>query len=144
MAASSFNPERAAYALAAIEFIGLERAAAKTGLSVRTVYRYKKRLHNDVALQQLVNAKRAQLQQELGGAIVRCAYRILAKLEELVDDAKVDQLRDVVGAAKIVLEQKTVREALGVEHHAGGDSPGPAPPPPAGGNGNGRAEANIH
>lgn len=130
--APNYEPERAAAIVAEAMYVGDKAAAKRWHVSVRTVERYRARVAADATLAALVERKTKALETEWTQEAVAFLRTGLRKLRELAEDCKVDQIRDVAGAIKIVGELQVVREALGGEQpgeRSRPAKPGQAPTP---------------
>jgi hypothetical protein len=108
----AIDRERLSSILAEDAIHGIRIAAARAGVTERTLFRYRKRLDNDDELSELVSQKKARLLKEWEGEAIRFMHKCLAKMGQLVEDATVENLRDVNGAAKIVGELMVAKGVL--------------------------------
>lgn len=127
MAAPNLNLERVAVIVVDAFALGDATAAAKWKISKRTVERYRARMATDRELSRLVTEKKKAVEADWSAARIRFLRRSIAKLEELVDKAGADQIREVAGAIKIVGELEVVSGTLNGEQ-PGIDSAGAAAP----------------
>ena len=107
---------------------GDRRAASHFGLTIRSVQRYRARARGgDDQLSQAVADKRAELNAAAGDwAVAAVAFMTaaIAKLSKLVEKAEVGQMRDVVGAIKVVGELDITRQAMTNDELTGGAGEG--------------------
>lgn len=113
MPAAALDPARIATMLADADLTSDEVAAKRHGVSVRTLWRHRARLRQDPALAARVSEKRLALEADWAEERRTFLKAGLAKLNELVALAGVDQIRDVAGALKIVGDLELVTNALG-------------------------------
>lgn len=111
--------------------LGDKAACGHFGINLRTLQRWRKRANGDAELSQVVTTKKAELdaaKDEWAQEAVAFLRKAIAKLGELVEDAKPNQMRDVVGAIKIVGELDITRNALADECSTdAGETGKPAP-----------------
>jgi len=110
--------EIAARVVALATEIGDVEAAKHFGISARTVARYRAKLAEDTELSALVAEKTKEFAAvSEGWAEQACRFMSSAidKLNTLVQQAGPEQMRDVVGAIKIVGELEITRKVLGGE-----------------------------
>ena len=124
-----YNPERASEVLVDAILLGDGPAATRHNVSLRSIQRYRVRARSDAALAELVASKKAKVEQDWTDARRRFLRRAIAKLEQLIDGAKPEQIREVAGAIKIVGELDVVKGALGGNQPVAPPAD-PAPPPP--------------
>ena len=124
-----FSIERASEVIVDALLLGDDQAAARHNVATRTVKRYRARMRTDAALAQVVSAKKARVEQDWTDARRRFLRRAIAKLEQLIDGAKPEQIREVAGAIKIVGELDVVKGALGGNQPVAPPAD-PTPPPP--------------
>lgn len=130
MARPRLDRVRAAQVLALAEQSSDEAAAKHWGITVRSVQRYRELLATDVELAAAFAEKKAKLEeaaQDWAEAAVEFMLEGIRKLKQLVGEAKVENLRDVTGAVKIVGELDITRKVLGGGRPTA-DRKGPAPP----------------
>ena len=124
--------ERVSGILAEDAIHGFRIAAARAGVTVRTVQRYRKLLESDEALSQRVAEKKAVLLEGWEDEARLFMRKCLAKMSALVDVATLENLRDVNGSAKIVGELMVAQGVLG-GGQSSADSEGAAPQAPPSG-----------
>lgn len=112
MAAPHICYEQASSIVVEAELFGNESAAKRHGISRDTVERYRKRIAHDEQLRTLADEKRKLAKAAVAEEFVRFLRRAVNKLDELIEQAKPDQIREVAGAIKVVGELQTVREAI--------------------------------
>ncbi|MFA5053414.1 MAG: hypothetical protein WC565_05110 [Parcubacteria group bacterium] len=133
--------------------MGDKLAAENAGVCVRSVERYRSKMAEDPELAALVAEKRksanAISEEAWHKTRVRFLRSAVAKLEELVADAKPTQIRLVAGAIKIVGELHT--EAItfaaagdGLDERDSGAQPSAKPPSNAQGADRGEAATPVH
>lgn len=115
---SNTSRERAAEAIVTALSVGDRTAADRLNISDRTLRRHRARMATDPALAALVREKVKAEAGQWRAARLGFLRVALAKLKGLVEEAKVDQMRDVVGAIKIVGELQVATEALGTDPEA--------------------------
>lgn len=116
MARPRLDRERAAQVLALAEQSSDQAAAKHFGITVRSVQRYRELLASDHELAAAFAEKNAKLEAAAGDwaeAAVDFMLTGIQKLKQLVGEAKVENLRDVTGAVKIVGELDITRKVLG-------------------------------
>lgn len=112
--ADKLNRTRAAEVLVDAHFLGVVRAAAKWGVTDRTVQNYRARLANDVELARLFVERRTQAAREWHDERLRFLKSGLAKLDELVSKAsKPSDITAVANAVKVVGELQVAEDVLG-------------------------------
>lgn len=115
------DPDAVARAIVDATVIGDAAAAEKHGVSVRTIGKYRATLRENPEgeLAELVQVKRKALSERWLRSTADARDKLLAKVLTLVDVADVDQLRDVVGALKIVhdanVSERVIADGLGGE-----------------------------
>lgn len=130
MAAPKLNRELAAKVIALALQAGHEAAAKHFGISTKSVGRYLKLAETDPHLSGVVQTRKLELEAaSQGWAFEAAGFMVLGikKLGQLVAQAKVEQMRDVTGAIKIVGELDITRKALGGGEHPRADRQGQAP-----------------
>ena len=113
--------------------LGPKAAAERAGITDRTLRRYRTRAESDEALSELIQQKLKRAEADWKPIATRFLRRSIAKLERLVEDATVEQIRQVAGAIKIVGDLQVVREALTNGEQPGASGEGEAHPADAGG-----------
>ena len=121
MGRSQFDRERAIQILVDAAAVGDETACAHWKVSGKTLQRYRKRLADDPELSRAVRMKSQELDREWRTARRRFLRRAIGKLEALVEQATVGQMRDVTGAIKILGELEITAGMVA-------DEPDPAQP----------------
>lgn len=128
MARPHFDRELAAKVLALAAKAGDAEAAKHFRISVRSVKRYRAKMLLDTELAQAVTAKVSEFEAHSKGWAEEAAAfmsQAIRKLGQLVREAKPDQMRDVVGAIKIVGELDITRKVMGSDEQpsAGAEAP---------------------
>ena len=121
MASPQFNRERAARILVDAIALGDKTACKQWKINERTLVRYRSRLSSDPQLSELVRAKGRVADEHWSKARVRFLRKAISKLEQLIDSADQDQIRDVSEAVKVVGE---LQVASAVLHEPGTDFEG--------------------
>lgn len=124
--------ERASGILAEAAIHGDALAAKRAGVSTQTVYRYRKRQAVDPRLSELVEKKKQLLVEQWEPGAIRYMVKLQAKLEELLDEATIENLRDLAGSMKITGELLVAHGVLGGKQ-SGTDRESPAPEAPPSG-----------
>jgi hypothetical protein len=140
MPAPKFDTERAAKVLALALTAGDSEAAKHFGISAKSVSRYRQRSLTDASLSALVFEKTREFRAASEGWAEDAAgfmSRAIRKLDTLVGQAGVDQIRDVAGAIKIVGELDITQKVLGSGEQPSPHQQGPVPPEAAGADGGG-------
>jgi hypothetical protein len=132
MAKTGLDLDRAARVLVDAFALGDRTAADRWKISEKTVRRYRARLETDPELSALVLQKKAREEHDWRVSRMRLLRATMARLEALVADAKVEQLRDVAGVLKIVGDLEVATDVLNREQPRP-DSTGPWAPPDAAG-----------
>lgn len=117
----AFDPERAAMILLDALTMGDGKAAEKWGCTTRTVENHRQRLTTDPGFSAFFRHRHEAASRGWSSVRLKFLRKAIAKLEELVDKAGPDQIRDVSEAVKTVGELQVVSDALNV-----GDSTSPA------------------
>lgn len=104
--------DRVAQILVDAYLIGDPRAAKHWGITDRTIRNYRARMETDEALSSRFLQKKREVEADWVDTSKRFLARSIAKLEDLVQSAGPDQIREVAGAIKIVGELDVVRSAL--------------------------------
>lgn len=128
MARPHFDRELAAKVLALAAKAGDAKAAKHFGISVRSVKRYRAKMLADTELAQVVTLKVSEFEAHSKGWAEEAAAfmsQAIKKLGQLVAEAKPEQMRDVVGAIKIVGELDITRTVMGSDEQPGTDSEDP-------------------
>lgn len=115
--------ERMAQALSLARRVGDKEAARHYGVHERTIQRWREKAPHDTELSTLVETKRAELDAEIGSwelEVVRTLSVGAVKLRELILGAGQNQMRDVVGAMKILGELDITRKVM-VDGDSGAD-----------------------
>ena len=134
------DAERIAQVIIDAAALGDDVAGAKHGLSTRTLRRYRERLvtEPDGEVASLVQVKRKALSERWLVATAEARDRLLAKVLTLAENADTEQLRDVVGALKIVhdanVSERVIADGLGGEGAGDACADQEAPPFAAGAN----------
>ncbi len=140
MASPKIDPERVARIVADADIMGEESAANRHGVSVRTIYNYRKRAAKDAAVAEAYKSKKSLINEKLdndwSASLDRALCTTVSKIDELVAKATLENLRDVVGACKILGELKITKDALsdeqpGADRQGGTPSPNGSPEAPA-------------
>lgn len=122
----AFDAERAALILLDALALGDEAAAEKWDVSVRTVRNHRDRLESDAGFAAFFRAKLAKASRGWASVRLRFLRKAITKLEELVEKAGPDQIRDVSEAVKTVGELQVVSDALNVGNDASPEGEEPA------------------
>lgn len=130
MATPRFDRDRAVRILVDAAAIGDAKACESWKISLRTLQNYRARLAGDPELSQAFAQKRTQLDNDWRIARRRFLNAAIAKVQVLVDQAGPDQIRDVVGAIKIIGDLEVAAGVLG--ERTGVDQQGQAPAEDAG------------
>jgi predicted HAD superfamily phosphohydrolase len=109
------DSERAAKVIAAADQFGIEKAARLFGISPRTVERYRARLEFDPELSGLVDNKRQELLAKTKHWAEEADEFMSEALQVMRQKLPKAELRDVVGAYKIVGELTLTRQALQID-----------------------------
>lgn len=107
--------ERMAQALSLARRVGDKEAARHYGVHERTIQRWREKAPHDAELSTLVETKKAELDAEIGSwelEVVRTLSIGAVKLRELIQGAGQNQMRDVVGAMKILGELDITRKVM--------------------------------
>lgn len=137
MAGPVLDPDVIAQVLVDATALGDEAAARKHGISTRTIGNYRARLRGDPEgeIAGLFAIKRKAISERWLKATADARDKLLAKVLTLVEQAEAEQLRDVVGALKIVhdanVSERVIADGLGSEG-TGEPVPDPTPAPFAG------------
>lgn len=113
MSLADHDLERISGILAEDAIHGIRQAAARSGVTERTIRRYRKKAEEDEVLSARVREKKVALLKGWQDEAIRFMHKCLAKMAELVEDATAEQLRDVNGSAKIVGELLVANGVLG-------------------------------
>lgn len=151
MARPHFDRELAAKVLALAAKAGDAEAAKHFRISLRSVKRYRAKMLADGELAQAVTVKVTEFEAHSKGWAEEAAAfmsQAIRKLGQLVGEAKPEQMRDVVGAIKIVGELDITRKVMGSDEQPGAGSEAPASQAPArdasGGEAAGTKEGDLH
>lgn len=106
------DPELVAQILVESDILGHEEAAKRYGVSKRTIERYSSERRADPDVAELVAQKRKRL---AGDWIERTDKARKALLDAIVGKIDGGELRDLVGAAKIVHEMNVSERLIGLE-----------------------------
>lgn len=122
---SAFNRQRAARILVDAFALGDKTAADKHGVSEKSVQRYRQRLEEDGQLSALVRRLQARAHRDWSASRLNFLRGGIDKLNALVAEADVSQIRDVAEAVKVVGELQVASDALNVGDvdHLEGDDP---------------------
>jgi len=121
-----FNRDRAARILVDAISLGDKTACRQWKITERTLVRYRARLDTDPKLVELVREKGKVADAHWSKARLRFLRKAIAKLEDLVDQAKPDQISDVAEAIRVVGDLDIAATVLnGCD---GADREGPQPP----------------
>lgn len=112
-----FDRDRAVKILVDALAVGDEQAAARWGVCTKTLQRYRARLANDPELARAVKATSQKLDAEWRTARRTFLRAGIRKLQELVDLAGVDKIREVAGAIKIVGDLEITSGVLDEPEH---------------------------
>ncbi len=115
MAAPRLDSERAAQVIAAADQFGVEKAAKLFGIATRTVERYRARLELDPELSVRVDNKRQELLAKTKHWAEEADEFMSEALTVMRQKLPAAELRDVVGAYKIVGELTLTRQALMID-----------------------------
>jgi hypothetical protein len=115
VAAPSVDPDRIAAILADAQALGDKTACDNWNISRKTLDRHRKRAAQHPELSKVVAHKKEVLERTWADDRGRVLRRILARIDMLVAEAPVEQLRDVVGAAKVLGDLELVARALNDE-----------------------------
>jgi hypothetical protein len=127
MGAHALDPDEVATILVDADTLGDRDAAARYGISDRTIRLHRQRMRENDEIAALYRDKKARLEAQWAHDRRRVLGKALAKVEALIEQAGVDQLRDVVGAIKVIGDLELVGNAIRGEQ-LGGDSPGQTAP----------------
>lgn len=122
------DPETVAQILVDATALGDAAAAERHGVSVRTIGNYRALLRRDPEGEaaELFAVKRKAISERWLRSTADARDKLLAKVLTLVEKAEPEQLRDVVGALKIVhdanVSERVIADGLGGE---GAGEPGP-------------------
>ena len=123
----------AARVLAEALLYGTKEAASNNRLSDRTVQRWLKFMEGDPELALAVEKNLRPLQKDWTKVAVRFLHKAIRKLERLVEEAGVEQMRDVTGAIHIIgnldVAKEGLRVGLPIEDHPEGPSAAAVPRP---------------
>lgn len=112
MAAPTFDRDRALRILLDAFDLGDRKAAEHWKVSERTIRNYRERLAGDPELAGAFQQKRAELERDWRQARRRALRSGITRLEQLIQEAGVKQLRDVAGAVKILGDLEVVAGVL--------------------------------
>jgi hypothetical protein len=132
MAAPTFDRDRALRVLVDAFDLGDAQACARHKIALRTLQSYRKRLAHDPELAEACAQKRAELEKGWREVRLRALRSGITKLEQLIQEAEVKQLRDVAGAVKILGDLEVVAGVLDDEQQSGANPEGSKPSPPQG------------
>lgn len=133
MAAPTFDRDRALRVLLDAFDLGDAQACARHKIALRTLQSYRKRLADDPELAEACAQKRAELEKGWREVRLRALRSGITKLEQLIQEAEVKQLRDVAGAVKILGDLEVVAAVLDEDDkQPGADSEGAGHAAPAG------------
>jgi len=116
------NRERVAQILVEALHNGDSEASRKFGVSIRTLQRYRRRLHTDRELSQIVALKKTAFEQmwlEDATQAIREAIRFLQRAAVEADPTDPNAIHAVAGALKILAEVSLTREVLSVRLEEG-------------------------
>lgn len=134
MASPKFDRTKALRVLLDANLIGDRQAAANHRITERTLRNYRARLEGDPELSRAFRVKAEA--DEASWGVERAATLALGmrKLRELISNASQEQMRDVVGAIKILGELDVAAGVLGSERGEA-DPPRTSPAAPSGASG---------
>jgi hypothetical protein len=116
------NREQVAQILVEALYSGDHETARRFGISIRTLQRYRRRLHTDPELSQIVALKKAAFEREWAEdatQAIREAVRFLQRAATQADPSDPNAIHAVAGALKILAEVSLTREVLSVRLEGG-------------------------
>lgn len=128
---TTIEPERMAAVVLDAELLGNCRAAKEHRVSDDTVRAYRKRILGCPEALDILRAKKKDIEARWRTARVNFLLRAVARLDELLPQLKADQVRDIVGAVKILGELHTTQQVLTDDLTNERDASRPPSPPAA-------------
>lgn len=113
MAAPIFDYDRAGRILVDAVLLGEQTACDKWQISRKTLSRYRERLADDPKLSAVVQQKKRLIDDGWQREASDLLKKTLTKLGQLVDNATQEQIREVVGVAKVVGDLVITQTAIG-------------------------------
>ena len=119
MRGKNFNAERAASILAEASLWTDTYAAKRWGVTARSISNWRKLTETDSDFSELFDRKKAAIDKAWGNEARAALRRMLRKLDDLVQEAGPEQIREVAGAVKIVGELEVTRGAIQSDEQPG-------------------------
>ena len=115
MAGRKFNPERAASLLLEAELSTDKAVLEKHGITARTLYNWRARLHEDAIFSDIFRRKKEAVEREWGAALapaIRDGIEFLARASKEADHKNPEVIHAIAGALKILTATATKKEVL--------------------------------